>query len=273
MARNTGDAQADGPKERQLAIAEAVIKHGTISVEKLAALTGVSVMTVYRDLAQLEDRGVLQRHRGKVVAVASAMQEADAEFRLEQQAALKRDVAAVAAQMVPSGGSLMLDDSTSGIWLLRALPQTMPLTIVTNSLLVANEVVERNSIKLVLAGGTYEPWARSLMGPSVTDFVRSMHADVSVVSASGISGLACFHPYQDNVAVKRAMLDSAERRIMLLDHSKFSRRALFQFATLDEFDAVVVDSGTTGETVEGLRAQGVMVEVAPHLDEETTPGA
>ncbi len=188
-------AWADGPKERQLAIAEIVIRHGTIGVEKLAALTGVSVMTIYRDLVQLEDRGVVQRHRGKVVAVASAMQEADAEFRLEQQAALKREVAAAAAQMIPSGGPLMLDDS-----------------------------------------------------------------------ASGITGLGCFHPYQDNVAVKRAMLDSAERRVILLDHSKFSRRALFQFATLDEFDAVVVDSGIADTTLEDLRVAGVAVEVAPHLD-------
>jgi DeoR/GlpR family transcriptional regulator of sugar metabolism len=269
MAKTTSELQADGPRERQLAIAEAVIKHGTISVERLAAMTGVSLMTVYRDLSQLEDKGVLQRHRGKVVAVASAMQEADAEFRLEQQAHLKNEIAAVAAEMIPSGSSLMMDDSTSGIWLLRALPESLPLTVVTNSLLVANEVSDRNSIKLVLAGGIYEPWARSLMGPTVTDYIRSMHADISVVSASGISGLGCFHPYQDNVAVKRAMLDSAERKLMLLDHSKLSRQALFQFATLDEFDAVIVDSATPKDDVARLRTAGVSVTVAPQIAEGT----
>lgn len=252
----------DGQKERQLAIAEAVIKQGTISVEKLAALTGVSVMTIYRDVASLEESGVLQRHRGQVVAVASGLHEADAEFRLEQSSEEKQLVAAEAGRLVKSGSSIMLDDSTSGVWLLRSLPDISSLSVVTNSLLVANEVTEHRQAKLFLAGGEYQAWAHSLMGPTVVQNVRSMHADICFLSASGISDLACFHPYQEVVEVKRAMLESAERKVLLLDHSKFNRRALFKFADLTEFDHVVIDAGTSPTQVNQLREAGVQVTIA-----------
>ena len=63
----------NGPRARQLAIAEAVVRAGSVTVEDLVEATGVSAMTVYRDLATLEASGVLQRHRGRVVAVANGV--------------------------------------------------------------------------------------------------------------------------------------------------------------------------------------------------------
>ena len=255
----------DGPKERQIAIAEAVIRNGTIGIDQLAKLTGVSTMTIYRDLGILEERGVLQRHRGKVVAVASGLHEAAAEFRLEQSSVEKQGVAHQAAGMIAQGSSVMLDDSTSGIWLLRALPDLSSITVVTNSLLVANDVANAQPAKLVLAGGEYQAWARAFLGPQAVDYIRSMHADFCFLSASGISGLSCFHPYRENVEVKRAMLDSAEVRVLLLDHTKFRRRALYSFAQLDEFDHVFLDAGTPDALVTELRAAGVKITIAPPL--------
>lgn len=254
---------SEGPRERQLAIAEAVIRHGTIGVDQLARLTGVSTMTIYRDLALLEERGVLQRHRGKVVAVASSLYEADAEFRLDQSVADKQSIAVQAAKLVGQGSSMMLDDSTSGIWLLRTLKDLSSYTVVTNSLLVANEVADQQLSKLVLTGGEYEAWARAFMGPLAVEQIRSMHADLCFLSASGISGLSCYHPYRDNVEVKKAMLDSAEVSVLLVDHTKFSRRALFSFARLDTFDHVIVDAGAPDDLVAELTSAGVHLSVAP----------
>ncbi len=252
----------DGPRSRQLAIAEAVIRNGSVSVDDLVTLTGVSAMTIYRDLAVLEDSGVLARHRGQVVAVASGLHEADADFRLEQSSVEKQQVAAEASRLVTGGCSLMLDDSTSGVWLLRSLPDITNVTVVTNSLLVADEVAPYRGAKLVVTGGEYQAWAHSLMGPAAVRSIRSMHADLCVVSASGIFEMGCYHPYQEVVEVKRAMLESAETRVLLLDHTKFNRRALFKFADLQEFDHVVVDDKVSQTVLAHLRDTGVQVTVA-----------
>ncbi|MCD4549032.1 MULTISPECIES: DeoR/GlpR family DNA-binding transcription regulator [unclassified Schaalia] len=257
-----GNPHLDGPRSRQLMIAEAVIKGGTTSVERLAELTDVSLMTIYRDIAILEERGILQRHRGQVVAVASGLHEADAEFRLEQSSAAKRAVASAAVSLIPAGSSLMLDDSTSGVWLLRALGDQASITVVTNSLLVASEVAQSHSNKLVVTGGEYQPWSRALMGNAATGFIRSLHADFCVISTSGISRFSCFHPYQENAEIKRAMLDSAENKILLVDHTKFTRRALYEFATLQEFTHVVIDAHTPEKIIATLEKEKVNILVA-----------
>ncbi|WP_188043625.1 sugar phosphate isomerase family [Changpingibacter yushuensis] len=127
------------------------------------------------------------------------------------------------------------------MWLLRALPPDVPLTVATKSLLVADEVAERATTKLIVAGGAYQAWARSLMGPSAVASIRLMCADFCFLSASGVHGLSCFQPYQENVEVKRAMLESADERVLVLDHTKLHRRALFEFARLDKFERVFID--------------------------------
>lgn len=251
----------DGPRARQLAIAEAVVRAGSVSVDELVEATGVSAMTIYRDLASLEASGVLQRHRGRVVAVANGLHEADATFRLEQSSTDKQAVAELAGALIAPGSSIMLDDSTSGVWLLRSLGDHSPFTIVTNSLLVADEVISRGSDKLVITGGEYQAWAKSLMGPAAVRMIRSMHADVCFLSASGIFEAGCYHPYQEVVEVKRAMLESAEKRVLLLDHTKFGRRALFKFADLTEFDHVVVDAHTPRGIIDRLCDLGVHLMV------------
>lgn len=255
-----GSLRAQRARHQQ--IAEAVIKRGAISVEDLAAGTGVSLMTIYRDVATLEEAGILQRQRGQVMAVASSLQEASAGFRLEQNSQVKAAMAEALAPLVQPGASLMLDDSTSGVWLLRALEDVSPLTVVTNSLLVAQEVERRDDMRLYVCGGEYQAWAQSMMGPTTVSMVEAMHADLSVLSASGIIDGQCMHPYEDVVQVKRAMMRSCSTRVLMLDHTKLARRALHAFACLGDFDVVVVDRATPVAFRAELAAEGCRVLVA-----------
>lgn len=257
-----GRGSLSAQRARHQKIAEAVIKRGSMSVEALATAAGVSVMTIYRDVAALEEAGILQRQRGQVLAVASSLQEASAGFRLEQNAAVKASMAAVLAPLVGPGSSLMLDDSTSGVWLLRALENVSPLTVVTNSLLVAQELERRDDVRLFVLGGEYQPWAQSMMGPSTVAAISAMHAEFCVVSASGIVNGHCMHPYEDVVEVKKAMMRAAGRRVLVLDHTKFARRALHSFAALTDFDVVVVDAATPQAVRDELAAEGVQVLVS-----------
>jgi DeoR/GlpR family transcriptional regulator of sugar metabolism len=73
----------------------------------------------------------------------------------------------------------------------------------------------------------------------------------------------CFHQSEESVATKRAMLSVAAKKILLVDHTKFDRRALHALASLDEFDHVIVDSGTKAEHIENMRSQGIDVIIAP----------
>lgn len=247
---------------RQMAIVDLVLRRGSVSMEDIGGQMGVSVMTIYRDINALESAGLLQRDRGRVTAVASGLHEASAAFRLGQQPEVKTALADVVAPRIAPGSSLMLDDSTSGIFLLRALRRDMPLTVITNSLLVARETNSMANVKLFMTGGEYQDWADALMGPTALHMIADLDADYCVLSASGIEDGRCFHPYEDVAAVKQAMMRSARSSILLLDNAKMRRHALHSFARLQDFDLVVVDDGISADEEALLRAWDTNLEIA-----------
>lgn len=250
------------PQGRRQVIAEHVISQGGVRVEDLARVVAVSVMTIYRDVANLEQAGLVHLDRGIVHPVATSLSEADAEFRLQQSPEMKHSMAEALAPRIGQGSSVMLDDSTSALWVLRALEGVHPLTVITTSLLVANEAKHMDGVRLLMAGGEYEPWAHAMMGPTTAVNLRAWQADHCVMSASGIVGKRCQHPYENAVQVKQAMIVSSTNRYLLLDHTKFARKALYTFAEITDFDAIVVDAVTPRAIRDELAGHGVEVIVS-----------
>ncbi len=260
--KGRGRGSAGALRERRMAIAERVVKNGSASVDDLVELTGVSAMTVYRDIEALEEAGVLIRHRGQVTAVATGLNEIAASIRVNQNADLKQEVARVVAARIRPGSSILVDDSTTALWVLRML-EVVPITVVTNSMLVARELERRSGVRLFITGGEYQAWSESMVGQTTTEVIAGVRADYFLVSASGISDLQCFHPFEDCVQVKRAMMASAAQSILLLDHTKLDRRALHTFASMTDFDQVIVDSQTPDDVVAHLAERQVSVVKAP----------
>lgn len=254
--------QSSSQRARHLSIAELVLKQGSVSIEEIVEHTGVSMMTVYRDVNALESAGLLQRHRGRVSAVASGLHEASAAFRVEQEPQSKAEIARAIARKIPVGSSVVLDDSTSALYLVRELVKSPPMTVVTNSLLIARETSRTPEIELFLTGGSYQGWADAVLGPTTLATLSGLDADFCVLSASGLSNGKCYHPYQDVAAVKQAMLNIARTRILVLDHSKLHRTALHLFASLDEFEYVIVDEAFPEGARQQLVDWGANVEVA-----------
>lgn len=248
--------------KRRREIASIVLRRGAVSIDELSEQSGVSAMTVYRDIAVLERAGVLYRNRGKVVAAATGLHEATARYRITQEADEKQAMAHAAASMITPGSSVLIDDSTSAIWVLRELLDMSPLSVVTNSLLVASELQGKSKHTLMLLGGEYQAWAEATMGPVTISNLDAIRADVCLISASGVRNSTVYHPYADVAAVKNKMLKTAEHTILLLDHTKFKRRALYAFGTLDDIDTVIVDSGTEQQYIEALKDHDLDVVVA-----------
>ena len=103
------------------------------------------------------------------------------------------------------------------------------------------------------------------MGSLTLNALRSLRADVFIMSTSAVTDGICFHQHQDTVLVKRAMFESARTRIAYLDHSKFERRALHAFGALRDFDTVIIDSGASEDHIRSLRLEGVNIVVAQDI--------
>ncbi|MPY78031.1 MAG: DeoR family transcriptional regulator [Actinophytocola sp.] len=260
-----GKTRSSKQRDRQRQIAETVIAEGTIRIDDLADRFSVSSMTIYRDLDELEAQGVLRKTRGQVTAQASSLFESNTTFRLNQNQDEKEALAHAAFELIEPGQAILMEDSTTGVYLACLLPQRAPLTVITNFLTVANEVAREPGITLHILGGQFYGWCDAMMGGATIDAIRNLRADTFITSTSAIVDDVCYHQTQDTVLVKRAMFEAAAQRILYVDHTKFQRRALHALLPLTDFDVVIVDWLTPKDHLKRLRQHGVEVIVAEPL--------
>lgn len=249
--------------DRRNAITEAVMAAGSIRISDLAERFGISAMTVHRDLDELESRGLLRKNRGVASALSTGLVESSDVYRASREIAEKRALALAALEYIEPGQAIMLDDSTTVLHLVPHLHEKRPLTVITNTLTVMNELRSVTGVTLLGLGGQYYNWCSAYMGRITTAAIAGLRADVLVMSTSAITDGVAFHQTMETVDVKRAMFDAASRRILLADHTKFDKRALHAMQPLADFDAVIVDAATDKHHVADLRQGGVNVVVAP----------
>lgn len=248
--------------ERQRAISEAVMAEGAVRIDELAERFGTSQMTVHRDLDELEARGLLRKSRGMATALSSSLVESSDVFRSGQQRGEKQEIARAAIEFIEPGQAIFLDDSTTVLEMARLIPSRTPLTVITNVLTLINELKGTRGVSLVALGGSYYNWCSSFMGGTTIEAINKLRADVFIMSTAAITDDMCFFQSQATVDIKRAMFNSAAKRILLVDHTKFEKRALYALAPLTDFDVVVVDSKTKPEDISRLKSHNVHVVVA-----------
>lgn len=230
--------------------------------DELAKIFDVSVMTIYRDLDTMSEQGWLRKTRGGATVQRSALFELNVRARLEENRTLKTAIGMAAATLISHGDAVILDDSTSALAMVEPIKEIGPITLVTNFRKIIDATVDHADIDLMALGGRYHPSYDSFFGPTTVDSLTNLYADLAFVSASAVNGDQCLHPVPEAIAVKKAMLAAATTKVLLLDHSKFDKRALHRFASLGDFDVIVVDADTDEDHLNMLREQVDRVLVA-----------
>ncbi|MER5391358.1 DeoR/GlpR family DNA-binding transcription regulator [Saccharopolyspora sp. NPDC002686] len=247
---------------RQQKIIDHVVAQGFASAAELSELTGVSLMTVHRDLDDLVTRGLLRKYHGGVSAQPSTVFESSSDFRLHTHTAEKEALARDALQFITPGMSVMLDDSTTALALARLLPDVGPLTVVSNYRQVQETLRDVPDIRLIGLGGEYSRTHDSYLGLPCQEMINAFSVDIVFLSTSAMNARLTFHQEQEIVLVKRAMLASATTKVLMMDASKVARSALHQFAPVSAFDHVLLAGELDSALVEEMREQ-TDVRLAP----------
>lgn len=251
--------------QRQEQVAEYVLHSGRVSAKDLAAVFDVSAMTIHRDLDELEHQGVLRKVRGAAEPQPTSLFESNVRYRIRASMVEKEAICRHAMRQIQPGQAVMLDDSTTTLPLVRHLHELTPLTVITHFLTTVNELRGVKGLKLTMLGGEYLPSHDAFVGLGCEEAIASLRADVLFMSVPAVSECNAMHQEQDIVRIKRALMASAKRKVLLVDHNKIGKSALHLLAPLSEFDLVIIDSGIDNETLERLRDCSANIEVASML--------
>ena len=231
-----------GAQRRRL-ICEVVTARKAVSLRELAEAVNASEATVRRDLVTLERRGLLLRSHGGA-SILDALDVAPWP-RISSGVAAKARIAALAATLVADGDAIMLGAGTTVQALARRLAPRSPLTVLTNSILVARALAETPNVELVMTGGALDGSAHALVGGAAERWVAEHRVSKAFVSGSGLTiGRGLSGADQALSAVDRAIVESARSVVVLADQSKIGIDSLYDVAPVTRIHHLVTDEST-----------------------------
>ncbi|NKQ26555.1 DeoR/GlpR family DNA-binding transcription regulator [Streptomyces galbus] len=259
-------------EQRRSLILDEVRRRGGVRVNELTRKLGVSDMTVRRDLDALARQGVLEKvHGGAVPVVEASTHEPGFEAKSGLEQTAKEDIARAAAGLVTPGSAIALSGGTTTFALAHHLLDVPDLTVVTNSVRVADvfHAAQRTSgprqgaATVVLTGGVRTP-SDSLVGPVADQAIATLHFDLLFLGVHGISPQAGLStPNLAEAETNRRLVHSARRVVVVADHTKWGVVGLSSFATLEQVDTLVTDAGLPADA---------RAEISDHLRELVVAG-
>lgn len=249
--------------ERRQMLLDHIMKAGSAQVDELATQFAVSRMTVHRDLDVLVEQGIVRKVHGGVTMHPSSLVESNLIYRSQLAAKEKAAIARAAAGYIEPGQAIILDDSSTVAALAYHLPALKPLTVITNSLGVIDRLKDAHGVKTLCLGGDYNARFNAFFGLLCEQAIASLRANTLFMSVSAVIGTMAYHQEEDVVKAKRALMAAVDRRILLVDSTKFAMTALNRLAGLSDFDLIITDAGVEPAQMAALREEKINVVVAP----------
>ncbi|RFA17918.1 DeoR/GlpR family DNA-binding transcription regulator [Subtercola boreus] len=265
MAEIENDQQLPAPlrRERMLAVID---DRGFARVAELGEIFGVSDVTVRADLDELDRQKAIRRvHGGAVIRSRQLLNEPTFEQSIGASAIEKAQIGVLAASLVKSGQSVLLDVGSTSLAVAVALvarPELTDVVVITNGLSIALALEPAiGPFTVIVTGGTLRPRQHSLVEPLATSMLRSLHADLAFIGCNGVdSTVGVTNVNLPEAQVKRLMLESATRSVVIADRSKLGQVHLGTVGTLAEFDALVTGPGPAPDALtDGFRDAGLIV--------------
>lgn len=258
----TAPAASGKRSRRMIAILDLLAERGSVSLDELTDALHISAATARRDLAELAEQRLLLRTHGGARLVDSRS-ELPVSLRDTRFQEAKRAIGAAVADLVPRRRyAVSLSGGTTAANVARALAHHEELTIVTNSLTIAQLVTSHPQLKVVMTGGILRPQSLELVGVLAENTFNAINLGTAILGTDGITagGGATTHD-ETEARTNNAMVTHAQRVIVVADGSKVGRLALAQVATTDQIDLLVTDTTADPGEVQALRDAGVEVRL------------
>ncbi|MBO1001830.1 DeoR/GlpR family DNA-binding transcription regulator [Pseudogracilibacillus auburnensis] len=247
-------------QERYRIILEMLEVSQIVKVPELCERFNVSIETVRRDLEFLEQEGKLKRVYGGAVLNRQSSAEPSYNTRSTRNAAEKAMIGKKTAELISDGETLMIDLGTTTLEVARYLKDKKNLTIITNCMTIAQELVDVSTFRVILPGGILRPNELALSGFISEQFMREFNVDKTIIGVGGITkdnGISDYH--LEETRVRKIMIEKGKQIIAVADHSKFGIKALVNVCSIDEIDTIVTNDKLKSNIAQEYIEQGIKV--------------
>lgn len=230
--------------ERQEQIVNLVNELGSVTVTELSERFCVSETTIRRDLITLSERNLVRRTHGGIMRIGTvATTESPIVLRQAEHAAEKERIGVAAAKLIQNGETLLLAGGSTGLAVAHHLDRHTNLTIITESLLVVQELLRQGHHRLIMLGGMIDPDEQAVRGTLARQMLEQLRVDKVIIGARAVSvkrGISAETP--EEAEFLRTFLKCGEHVILVTDSSKFHLSALAQLAPLTAVQTLVTDT-------------------------------
>lgn len=246
--------------ERRQGILDRVGEAGRVSVAELSQDFGLSEVTIRTDLQALADSGLILRTHGGAIALNASRDYLSLSLRMQQQVQEKAHIGAAAAALIRDGDAIFLDSSSTALAIAQCLKDRKYLTVATNGLAVAQELLDAPGVDVIVIGGRLRKDTASLVGTSGLDLLRHINLQKGFFGSHGITveeGLTDVSA--DEAQLKRPVVEVCRTVIAVVDRTKWGRAGVSSFATAQQINKVITDRDAPRDLVDQIRSCGADV--------------
>ncbi|MFS0646072.1 DeoR/GlpR family DNA-binding transcription regulator [Siminovitchia sp. 179-K 8D1 HS] len=247
-------------QERYNIILELLELNKIVKVPELCEKFNVSIETVRRDLEYLEQEGKLKRVYGGAVLNTKSGAEPSYNTRYTKNAKEKIMIGKKTAELISDGETLMIDLGTTTLEVARHLKNKKNLTIITNCITIAQELVNVPTFRVIMPGGILRSNELALSGFISEQFIKEFNVDKTIIGVGGITkdnGISDYH--LEETRVRRIMIENGKQTIAVADHSKFGIKALVKVCPLNEIDIIVTNDKLHRDIAQEYIDEGIEV--------------
>lgn len=244
--------------ERRNAILEKLQAERRVVVSELSQIYKVSEETIRRDLEKLENDGFAIKSYGGAVINENANVDLPFNIRKKRNVISKQKIAEVISSRIKEGTSIMLDASSTAVYIAKALKERKNLTLITNSIEILIEMFDTPNVNVLSTGGAMREGSFALVGPQTDKMLNSYHVDMAIVSAKGFdleTGLTDTEELHANN--KKTMLHAGREKVLAVDSSKFGKTAFTEIGTLEDISMVVTDAKPDEVWLQAFKEYGI----------------
>lgn len=248
-------------EERRTKLLETIENKQFISVNQLSETFNVHETTIRRDLDELESQGLVVRIHGGVVPASIKQDEPTFEDRATENINEKVKIGKYAAKYINSGEAIILDSGTTTLEIAKTLnemPQLQDITIITNDVNIASVLRSNRGITTIVTGGTLFHDSYMLNGQIANESLQKLSVDKVFVATPALNiekGLTHFNELL--ITTKKNMIEASAKKIVVADHTKIGRRALYTFLPINQIDLLITDKQTDKKLIDEMYKNGI----------------